>query len=155
MLRRAQIAVVLSLICAAGAGCNRGPVVNDAASDQATAKELTALETRLWDAWKTRNRQTLEELFAADYFYVGDDGDEDRATVFKEFDAGVVLTGYEMGPVKARQLSPDSWLLAYRAKMQGTVGGQPVERSEMEASVWARRNGRWQAVFLHEVEPKK
>ena len=155
MSRTARVAFVLGLVCAVSAGCARPTGSANSGSVDDTVKALTALETRLWDAWKTRNRQALEELFADDYFYVGDDGEEDRRTVFREFDAGVVLTGYELGPIKARQLSADSWLLAYRAKMQGTVAGQPVERAEMEASVWARRNGKWQAVFLHEVEPKK
>jgi hypothetical protein len=148
-------ALALCLTCMAVAGCNRGSVGSGAVPSEDTVKELTALETRLWEAWKTRNRQTLDELFASDYYYVGDDGLEDRQAVFKEFDAGVALTTYELGPITARQLSPDSWMLAYRAKMQGVIVGGPVERDEMEASVWARRNGKWQAVFLHEVEPKK
>lgn len=155
MSRGRGIAAALCLMCAVSTGCARQAGSTNSGSAEATVKELTALETRLWDAWKTRNRQTLEELFAADYYYVGDDGLEDRQAVFKEFDAGVALTSYEMGPITARQLTPDSWMLAYRAKMRGVITGGPVEREEMEASVWARRNGKWQEVFLHEVEPKK
>jgi hypothetical protein len=155
MSRGNQIAAVLYLVCAVSVGCSRQAGSANSGSAEDTVKELTALETRLWDAWRTRNRQTLDELFAADYYYVGDDGLEDRQAVFKEFDAGVALTGYEMGPVTARQLTPDSWMLAYRATMRGVIASGPVEREEMEASVWARRNGRWQEVFLHEVEPKK
>ncbi len=113
---------------------------------------LIALEMKLWDAWKTHNRKPLEELLAPDYFYVGDDGEKDLAAVMREFDKEAVLQDYSVGPIRARALSADVWILTYRATLRGTISGKRVDRDDLEASLWVRRGGQWKNAFLHEVE---
>jgi hypothetical protein len=121
-------------------------------SNNVTRGNLINKEKSLWQAWKTHDRNTWEILTADDYLYVGDDGVMTRVEVLKEFGGLAVLEDYNIiDSIRCSRISPDVWILTYTAKLKGTINNKPVERIDMEASVWARRNGEWKNTFLHEV----
>lgn len=122
-------------------------------SNDAISKSLISKEKKLWEAWKTHNRATWELLTANDYIYLGDDGKKTRLEVSKDFEGDVVLNDYNiLDSMQCISISPDVRILTYNAKIEGTIKGKPAQRIEMEASVWAKRNGVWKNIFLHEVE---
>jgi hypothetical protein len=114
---------------------------------QATTKELLDLERRYWRAIKDKDEATMRGL--TDYPCIVTDahgvGSLDEDTFAKMLNAqSWRLNDFALGDdVKVRMLSDDIAVIAYTVREEMTVEGEDVTLKAADASVWARRDGRW------------
>ena len=122
------------------------------ADDARLKKELIAQETRLIDALRNKDRQTVEEMLA-DQFYAIDMkyGRMETPAVSAMLDK-VTITGYALSEVRAFQITDDAAVLTYKYVWSGIDDGVSVKDAKSYAtSTWAKRDGRWKSVFYQET----
>lgn len=116
-------------------------------------EQVIAAELALWEAWRNRDLPTIERLTAEDYYTVDEEGPSSAwglAEIRENFDR-FTLADYRVGDIEARAISPSVIVLVYNAHISGTFDGEDISRGVAEASVWAKRDGRWLSVLLHEI----
>jgi len=109
-------------------------------------KELLALETRYWEALKTRDFEQALALADDPCLVVGPTGVESIAReTFRNMMHSSThrLRNYELDNVQARELGDDVVVLAYKVREELTVDGKPVTVHAAHSSTWVKRNGRW------------
>lgn len=130
------------------------PALHGSASFHADAEmtQVAALEKRIWDAWKRRDKATIVALTDPSYVNVDENGVAGLADVLGSF-AEFHLDDYQLGPMFALRIGPDAIVLNYNAKIHGHVrtGHVDVSRPVSESSLWVRRAGKWRNLMLHET----
>lgn len=122
-------------------------------SGAADVEQVIAAERALWEAWRQQDLQMIERLTAEDYYTVDEEGPAGAwglADIRDNFDR-FALAEYRVGDIEARVISESVIVLVYNAYIIGTYEGEDISRGVAEASVWAKRDGRWLNVLLHEV----
>lgn len=112
----------------------------DAGSDPIANEKL------VWDALRAKNYDAFAGYLAADSINIEPDGVFDKAGSVKgvsTFDA----SKYELSDWKTVKFDDDSSLVTYTV----TSGGATPEK-ERHTSIWAKRDGKWLAVF-HQGTP--
>lgn len=108
--------------------------------------ELLALETRFWDAVKTRDVATAVSLTAEPCIVAGSQGVSqiDRQGFTKMMAAeSWTLHDFTIKDVKVQRLSDDVAVIGYKVHENLTVEGKPVSLDAADTSTWVRKNGRW------------
>ena len=120
-------------------------------STPADVAEVKALEIRLWDAWRTRDLPTWQDLTDPSYSWSDGKDRKDYAAIRKEFDTAR-LEEYRTSEMQSFDIAPGVIALSYRAFFRGTLQNKPIRSNVSECSVWVRRDGKWRNVLLQEVE---
>jgi hypothetical protein len=106
-----------------------------------TGPDPVANEKIVWDFFKAKNYDGFAAVLAPDFIEVEPDAVTDKAASVKGvmgFDASkAVLSDW-----KTAKLGDDAMLDTYTVKMPGMPGN-----GERHSSIWARRDGKWVAVF--------
>jgi hypothetical protein len=109
------------------------------------ADDSIAREKNLWDALKRRDWETFAAGLAEDQIEVEPGGVHDKAGTLAAVRA-VDFTRMTLGDFKEMKFDADATLVTYTIK--GTEpDGRPFE--ERAGSIWAKRGGKWMAVFHH------
>jgi hypothetical protein len=108
------------------------------------------LEREMWDAWQRHDFAAVKGRTASDYVCATETEYYPWSVIEKGFD-DYRLQSYSLGNMEVLKASPDVVVLTYTADIRGAVGGKDVSRRAAESSIWARRSGRWVAVYLHEI----
>ncbi|HEY6148820.1 MAG TPA: nuclear transport factor 2 family protein [Thermoanaerobaculia bacterium] len=119
------------------------------ASDSDIAAVLR-LEREMWDAWQRHDFAAVKSRTAPDYVCATETEYYPWSVIEKGFD-DYRLQSYSLGKMEVLKASPDVIVLTYSADIRGAVGGKDVSRKAAESAIWARRGGRWLAVYLHEI----
>lgn len=106
-----------------------------------TGPDPVANEKIVWDFFKTKNYDGFGALLASDFLQVEPDG------VYEKSESLKLITGFdaskaELSDWKTVKLDEDAALDTYVFKMPGMPGN-----GERLSSIWARRDGKWVAVF--------
>jgi hypothetical protein len=142
------------MIAAVVVGWIAMPALSQAAGTETTGPEhdLTALETRWWDAIKNHDRAALEAVLAEDFMGV-DNGAEPATTKRRwvEWAMTFQLKSYVLEKLDVR-INKDTAIVAVHYSTIATVRG--VERSDhgVDMDVFVRRHGRWQALGTGEIK---
>jgi RNA polymerase sigma factor (sigma-70 family) len=168
LLRKLQVAVVLLLALGAlGIGAAALPLRTVAAEPPAAVSRsavsrqdegnltetVLALEDRIWEAHKKQDVNTFKNLLADDYLGL----DIYRRPYNKQgaldFVARCGITEYSIRDRKVILLNASSAIVTYVVHFKlGPAGGKNVERTVYHNSTaWARRDGRWWAVFTESM----
>jgi len=111
-----------------------------------TGPDPTANEKLVWDALKSRNFDAFASYLASDATEVEADGVYDKAGSVK----GVSMFDFskaQLSDWKTLKFDDDAALVTYVLKLPGTAPD-----TEYHSTIWANRNGKWQAVF-HQGTP--
>ena len=138
------------VMSAVGCACLLAATVS--ADDAQLKLELVAQETRLIDALKNKDRQTLEDMLA-DQFYAIDMkyGRLETPELMAMLDK-LTITGYDLSEVKALVITDDVAVLTYKYVWSGTDDGVGIKDATSYAtSTWAKRDGQWKSVFYQET----
>jgi len=93
---------------------------------------LMAVETKGWDAWKTRDVKGVEDVMAKDFMYFSGKGRLERADAIKGWaEPKCTGLGYTFAEPMGIQLSPDAALVTYKANVQGTFLNPSTNRREV------------------------
>lgn len=124
------------------------------AASPAVPAELTigtdpiANEKAIWDALKAKNFDGFSAALAADAIEIEPHGVFDKAGILKAVSA-FDFSKSELSDFKATTLDPDAVLVTY---VVTNAAPAPAER---HSTIWARRNGKWLAVFHQGTEIPK
>jgi hypothetical protein len=111
-------------------------------------KELSDMETALWNAWKNKDAGPFNTHLTDDSVVVGDMGVAGKSDLAKEIGA-CDIKSFTLSDWKMTKFSATNVLLTYKAVTQGTCGGAPVP-STWASSLWVKRKNVWQAAFHQE-----
>ena len=106
--------------------------------------DVAANEKLVWDALKSKNYDAFGSYLASDAIEVEPDGVYDKTGSVKMvsmFD----FSKAELGDWKTVKFDDEASLVAYTVKL-------PKMEPEYHATIWAKRDGKWQAVF-HQGTP--
>jgi hypothetical protein len=118
------------------------------------AQEVIALEKRAWDLWKAGNKTGFAALLTNDFVSVDAHGISTKADNVKEID-NLIKHTYRLWDVEARLIGMDVILLTYKAHLNGTYKGSPVDEDLYASSEWVKRGGTWLNVLYHETVAAK
>jgi hypothetical protein len=107
---------------------------------------LIAREKEVWEKIKKKDMQGFAAYLAEDQLYVGNRGVHSKADTLKSASEGVI-TELTLDEWKVLPINKDTALVTYRVRAKGTANGQDVASVTRESTVWARRDGKWLAVF--------
>lgn len=117
-------------------------------------KQLSALETKLWDGWKNKDMKPFRTYIAADAVMVGDSGTAGKEQALQDLSAPCDVRSYSLSDMQVSRISAGTWLLTYKAAQDATCGGTTIPPTIWASSVWVMRRGRWRA-FSHQETPAR
>lgn len=117
-------------------------------------KQLSEMETKLWDAWKNKDAKPFEMHLAADGVMVGEEGVGSKNDVVKMMaNMPCEVKSFTLTDWKLTRLNANTALLTYKGAADGTCMGTAIPAT-WSSSLWVRRKGTWQA-FFHQETPAK
>jgi hypothetical protein len=120
------------------------PTTSPMAKPAETGPDVTANEKLVWDALKSKNYDAFASYLASDSLEVEPDGVYDKTGSVK----GVSMYDFskaELSDWKTVKFDDDASLVAYTIKLPKMV-------PEYHATIWVKRDGKWQALF-HQGTP--
>jgi hypothetical protein len=120
------------------------PTTSPMAKPAEAGPDVTANEKLVWDALKSKNYDAFASYLASDSIEVEPDGVYDKTGSVKlvgMFD----LSKAELSDWKTAKFDDDASLVVYTVKL-------PKMEPEYHATIWVKREGKWQALF-HQGTP--
>jgi hypothetical protein len=105
-----------------------------------------ALERRFWDAMKDQDGASAMDLSDDPTVVVGAQGAAElpRPTMGEMLETPTwQLLSYEIEDLIVREVTPDTFITAYKVTEELTVEERPLTLQAYDASVWVRRDGAW------------
>jgi hypothetical protein len=169
MRKRQGVAVLVLAIAAAmvgpGQAAGRGhdgvqakpapKTTAPAASGNAQAeKTLVANERAVIEAVAKADAAGFKQHVAAESWSIDPmAGRMSTAMFLEQFDQmakDMKMTSWDITDVQTLWVNPNVAVLTYKWTGQGTYQGQPIPSPTWASTVWARRNGKWVALFHQE-----
>ena len=118
-------------------------------------KKLSAMETKLWEAWKDKDSKPFQAALSSDSVMIGDSGTSTKAATVKEIGSMPCdVKSFSLSDWKLAMANSSAALLTYKATQDATCNGTAVPPAVWASSVWVNRGGKWQA-FSHQETPAK
>ena len=142
MLRILWLGVVIVLSLA-----NQGDAVVVTNQNRAIASELVEIEHRLVKAWIAGDRGTVDSILAADWSVIDMTGHVlTKPQVMQELGSGDRrIESGSVDELKVREFG-DVAIVTGRSVLAGSYKGKSASVVQRFTDVFARRDGRWQAV---------
>jgi hypothetical protein len=120
-----------------------------------TLKKLSAMETKMWEAWKNHDSKTFQTWLSSDTIMIADTGTSNKAAVVKDI-AGTDcdVKSFSLSDWKLTMINSGAAMLTYKATQDATCGGTAVPPAVWASSVWVNRGGKWWALS-HQETPAK
>jgi hypothetical protein len=115
-------------------------------------RQLSANETKLWEAWKNKDPKPFRTYLSADSVMLGGAGPQNKMDTIKEITSmDCDVKSFTLSDWKLSMIDADAVLLTYKGVAAGTCGGQSIPAA-WSSSVWIKRGRGWQA-FSHQETP--
>jgi hypothetical protein len=137
------------------------PAAKSGAGHAEAEKALVANERAVMDAVAKGNAAAFKEHVAADSWAVdpmsGRMSTADFLAGFDKMTKEMKLTSWDLSDVKTYWADPNVAVVTYQWTGQGTYQGRPIPSPLWASTVWAKRGGKWMAVYHQEtaVSPSK
>lgn len=123
----------------------------DAKPDTLT-DSLMAIETKGWEAWKTRDKAGVEGVMAKGFQYVSGLGVKNHDDAVKLWaDQKCEALEYKFSDPMGISVTPDVSLVTYKADAKGTCDGKPVTPAVWVASFDTKEGDAWKNAFYTDV----
>jgi len=117
-------------------------------------KQLSEMETSLWDGWKNKDAKPFIKHLASDIVIVSEQGTSGKATIEKDITGmPCEVKSFTLSDWKLTKINTNTALLNYKGTADGTCMGTAIPTT-WSSSIWAKRKGVWVAVF-HQETPMK
>ena len=114
-------------------------------------KELSEMETALWNAWKNKDPKPFETNLSDDSVLVGEGGLSSKKNIPAEItNAPCEVKSFTLSDWKLTKYGTNYVLLTYKGAAEGTCGGQPIPTT-WSSTLWVKRKNIWQAAFHQET----
>ena len=130
------------------------PKSKPALSHAVLLRTLSAKETSLWEAWKSKQSRPFQLNLASEAVMVGEQGvgsKKDIVAMMASMPCDV--TSFTLSDWKLTIVDRDAAFLTYKGAAEGTCMGAPIP-TVWASSLWVNRGGRWLA-FTHQETPVK
>lgn len=117
-------------------------------------RQLSAIETKLWEGWKNKDLKPFRTYLAADSVLVGDTGVAGKDDTLKALSGPCEVRSFSLSNWQVARISPATWLLTYKGTQDVTCGGEAIPPTVWASTVWVMRRGRWRA-FSHQETPAR
>jgi hypothetical protein len=119
-------------------------------------KTIEANIRQRWHDLKDKKKDAFAAVLSDDNTQVWADGRgaRDKATAVRNLDDWT-LNSYSLSNFKVTLLGPNAVVATYRAKPQGTAGGQEFNMTLDVTEVWVKRGAEWKELRFHETEVKQ
>ncbi len=128
-----------------------------AAGHADTEKALVANERAVMDAVAKGDAAAFKQHVAADSWSIdpmsGRMSTADFLKGFAQMSKDMKLTSWDISSVETYWADPNVAVVTYKWTGQGTYQGQPIPSPVWASTVWAKRGGKWMAVFHQESNP--
>ena len=122
-----------------------------AAPDQ---EAIIAKEKAVWQAFKDKKVDDLRRLLSPDVVAVYADGIvkmQERLGDMSKND----MKAFSLSDFHVVMPGPDTAIIAYKSKMEGTSGEKDVSGDYNCGTVWNLKNGEWRTVFHSDMKAEK
>lgn len=112
---------------------------------------IMKMEKQAWEAVKARDAKAFSDLFAADGYMADNAGFETRARFLQSL-PDLMITQYTLTDFKVMMIDKNAVIITYKADVKGSFKGQAFPPNPAYvSSIWARRGGKWVAVYHQET----
>jgi ketosteroid isomerase-like protein len=141
---------VITFSIAFSACTRRTPTVADTQPPEQVRRELEQLERRLIVAVQRKDMDTLNEIWAPEYFGTAPTGRTvNKADLMSAVKEGVIeLDRLDTDGLYVR-LFGDVAVMTGHAQVVSTVAGEDLSNSYRGTGIFVKRNGRWQIAGVH------
>lgn len=153
-----RLLVALSMVVLLVAGCQPiqpqgSPTWADTEIEQWKALAMSH-ELGTFDLYIKRDWKTLDEETAPEYLGVTVDGSyvERDAMMAGLQDEKLAVLKPDLGKMRVLMITPDAYMVIYPLNFNGSYDGKSFSNPRTVSSLWVRRNGKWQNIFLSEEE---
>ncbi len=132
----------------AAAPAKKEEAKTDEAKPDTATDALMALETKVWEAWKTKDAKALEDLLGKDFTWVAGEGRADRTSVLKMWatENKCDVKSFSLTEPMSVSLTNDVSLLTYKGSGEGTCDGKPIT-TDWYATVDRKDGETWKNAF--------
>lgn len=114
-------------------------------------KELSDMETTLWNGWKNKDPKPFEMHLSDDSVMVGEGGVSGKASIGKEITSmPCEVKSFTLSDWKMTKLNVNTALITYKGMADGTCMGTAIPTT-WSTTIWVKRKNVWQAAFHQET----
>jgi len=116
--------------------------------------EAIEQELGAFDLYINRDWETLDAVTGADYYGVGVDGSyTERAAMLAGLqDEKLTVLPPDLGEIRVLMITPEAYMVTYPLNFNGIYDGNAFSNPRTVSSLWVKRDGKWQNIFLAEEE---
>ena len=137
-------------------GDMEGDAAAGASSPDLEQMMAEAIEHELgtFDLYINRDWATLDAETGADYFGVAIDGSytERDAMMAGLQDEKLTVLPPDLGEIRVLMITPEAYMVTYPLNFNGSYDGAAFSNPRTVSSLWVKRDGKWQNIFLAEQE---
>jgi ketosteroid isomerase-like protein len=124
-----------------------------AGGNAATEDAIKKMEKEFWEAWKNKDTKPFQANIADDGLSIDAMmGFVDKQATLKSMsEQPCEVRSYSLADEKITWIDKDAAVYTYSGTMDATCGGQKIPDKVYASTVWAKRGGKWQAVFHQET----
>jgi uncharacterized protein (TIGR02246 family) len=123
------------------------PVSGSASAANSLEQTLIAKEKEVWEAIKKKDLQRFAGFLAEDQVYISNDGVHSKAETVKSV-ADASTPEFKLDDWKVMMIGKDAAIVTYRmTAIPPACGPETAAPVARNATVWAKRGGKWLAVF--------
>lgn len=148
----AMVTLSVATASAANAQASTGAPVEQMDAD---AAEVVKLEMATLEWSRHHDKDEMAAHHAQDWIGIPDGPPMTRAEMLADIGSGT-LRSYKISDVMTRRIAKDVVLVTYRMQQDGSTGaGVKWDPLVQASAVWAKRDGKWLAVFYQETVLKE
>ena len=115
-------------------------------------KQLSATETKLWEAWKNKDEKVFQALLSDDAIDVDEGGRSTKAQTVSGISSNKCeIRSYSLDNIQMVMLDQNTALLTYKAAQDYTCDGKIQPNLVWATSIYVKRGGKWLSAFYQEV----
>jgi hypothetical protein len=144
--------IVIAVACLSLLTTVATPQKKQPAESTAIAPVLEAKVRKVWEDFKTKNKESLAAALADDFRVVeeGTSGFGDKKADLVSVDE-LELLSYTLKDFTVKSLGPRSALVTYIAHYESKSGGQIAKADSIFGEVWTRDGNDWKVLYEQET----
>ncbi len=149
-----KVVIVVSVLSLLLAGCQAAPPAGANPPSEASIEQMKAeareQELATFDLMINRDWDTYEAVTDPNFYQIASDGSyiERDAAIAGAKDEKLVVRKPDLGEMRVEMITPDAYMVTYQLNFNGSYDGQDFSNPRTVGSIWVKRGGKWQNVFL-------
>jgi hypothetical protein len=149
-----KVVIVVSVLSLLLAGCQAPSAAGANPPSEALIEQMKAeareQELATFDLMIKRDWDTYEAVTDPNFYQIASDGSfiERDAAIAGAKDKKLVVRKPDLGEMRVEMITPDAYMVTYQLNFNGSYDGKDFSNPRTVGSIWVKREGKWQNVFL-------